>query len=91
MIVLLLVLGPKAFLEHVQELSTGFFLAWLVVSGLMLGLIWRFGRELFSPVQARYMPRARKVSFRFRQPGYAEQFHAFLQDPSKWTHPLEGP
>jgi hypothetical protein len=52
-----------------------------VIALVMLRLLGRYGRELVSPIKARYMQRAEKLSFQFSQPGYAELVRDYARSP----------
>jgi hypothetical protein len=75
--------------KRLLELDGPFLLIVAVIGLVMLKLLGRYGRELVSPIKARYLPRAEKVSFQFSQPGYAEKVSDFARNPNAWEQPAE--
>jgi hypothetical protein len=83
-----LLFGQPAW-NRLLALDAGTLLFVALIFILMLRLLGRYARELVSPIKARYLSRAEKLSFQFSQPGYAEQVRDFAQNPGAWSPPVE--
>ncbi|HTI51723.1 MAG TPA: hypothetical protein VL475_12250 [Planctomycetaceae bacterium] len=83
-----LLLGQPAW-NRLLALEVNTLLLVVVIFVLMLRLLGRYARELVSPIKTRYLSRAKKLSFQFSQPGYAEQVRDHAQNPAAWSPPVE--